>query len=142
MAVTKKRLPAADMSLLTEADLARIEKKAADKVVSERKKVAEDRHLEVLLEKERAKFEPELELVHVTIDLPAFAQYMLIDGVYYYHGDQVEVSNVVAASLREQMSHCWVHERLSGNPNLRDYKPVKEDSFSAHMVGNQGLARV
>ena len=142
MAVTKKRPPAADLSLLTEADLARLEKKAADKVTADRKKVAEDRHLDVLLEQERAKYDPELELIDLTIDLPAFSNHLLIDGVYYYHGDQVQVSNVVAASLREQMSYMWTHERVSGNPNMREYKPVKEDSFSAHSVGNPGFARV
>jgi len=33
----------------------------------------------------------------------------------------------------------WTHETASGNPNLRDYVPVKEDSFSAL---SSGFARV
>jgi hypothetical protein len=138
MAVTKKRGPAPDLSLLSDADIARLQKKAKDRIDADRKKDAEERHLEELIRQERAKYDPDEELVSVMIDLPAFTSSMLIDGVYYNHGEVVEVTKNVASSLREQMSYCWVHERLSGNPNMREYKPVKEDSMSALAAGSFG----
>src|SRR5215467_4048247 len=116
--VKKKRLgPEADTSLLTDADKERLRKKAADQVFTELKAEAEKQVLEDMIADERAKLIPQEEKEDVIIDLPAFASHLLIDGVYFYHGNKVTVTRGQAASIREQMARCWVHEIVSGHPN-------------------------
>ena len=138
----KRRLgKAVDMSMLTEADYVKVRRAAETKVQEERKKAAETEALADALELERAKYDEELTMVDLTIDLPAFTTNMLIDGVYYSHGDVARVTRAMADSLREQMSRCWEHEHVSGNPNARNYVPVKSDSFSA-FGASRGFARV
>lgn len=124
-----------DTSLLNEADLARLNKEAQAKVQEERKKVVSEKYLEQQKELERAKYEPMHIVQEVIIDLPAYTTNMLIDGVYFNHGDIVSVPKHMAESIRDNMARAWQVEHQAGNPNLRDYKPVKESSVSALSTG-------
>lgn len=130
-----------DKSLVTEEARERIRKEAEATIENERRIAAENVLREEMLSEERAKFDPQEEMVRVTIDIPAIENRILVDGVPYYHGEAVEVRRSVAASLREQMGRMWDLEKVSGNPNLSHYKPVKEDSFSA-LSASGGFARV
>ena len=126
MAVTPpKHVPKTDPKLLTEDDRARLLKQAAAVVEDERKKATEAAELEKLIDAERAKFDADLTKETVVIDLPAFADKLIVDGVYYYHQQVLEVTSVKAASLRNQMAMCWEHEHVTGNPNASNYKPVR-----------------
>src|SRR5262249_55713353 len=113
-----------------------------DKVFAEQKASAEKLLLKEMIAEERAKLIPQEELVEIVIDLPAYAEHLLIDGKYYYHGSKVPVTRAQAASIRENMARCWVHEKLSGNPGMREYKPVATQEFSANSVGSTNFARV
>lgn len=124
-----------DTTLLNEADIARLNKVAEKKALEERKKAIEEQYLAQQTELERAKHEPEHVLVDVIIDLPAYTKNMLIDGVYYNHGEVVSVPQHMATSIRDNMARAWLVERQAGNPNLRDYTPVKESTMSALSVG-------
>lgn len=131
-----------DTSLLDSVDVEAAKKKASAIVLEERKKQVKADYLEQLLAEERAKFEPSYEMVDVLIDLPAYAENLLIDGRFFHHGEIVTVPHHVANSINEQMQRCWSNERLAGNPNLRDYKPVKMDSVSAYSAPGGKFGRV
>lgn len=134
MARAKVHAPV-DTSLLSEVDIVKLNKEATAKIQEERKKAVSEKYLEQQLEAERAKHEPLHEMVEVVINLPGYTKNMLIDGVYYNHGDVVSVPKHMANSMNDNMSRAWVLERQSGNPNLRDYVPVKESSVSALSTG-------
>lgn len=138
--MAKIKFKPADTSLLSDTDLARIQKKASDQVLAQRKKEAEAAFLEEALQRERAKDDPEEELTTITIDLPAYASHLLIDGIMFPHGSHATVTRSTATSMLAHMGQMWTLEKCSGNPNLRDYVPVKEMSVSGNEVG--GLARV
>jgi hypothetical protein len=131
-----------DKTLITEEARERIRKEAEVKISDERRLAAEDALREEMLAEERAKFDPTEEMERVTIDIPAYSDKILIDGVAYYHGEVVPVTRKTAASIREHMGRMWELERTSGNPNISHYKPVKEDSFSALSAGAGNFARV
>jgi hypothetical protein len=122
-------------SLLNEADISRLNKEAEKKIQEERKKDISEKYLAQQTELERAKYEPNHILVEMVIDLPAYTKNMLIDGVYYNHGDIVSVPKHMADSIRDNMARAWLVERQAGNPNLRDYIPVKESTVSALSTG-------
>lgn len=128
------RIPV-DTSLLSEADVARINKEAEKNIQDERKKAASSEYLDQQTELERAKYDTKHELVELIIDLPAYTKNMLIDGVYYNHGDTVSVPKHMADSIRDNMARAWLVERQAGNPNLRDYIPVRESTVSALSTG-------
>jgi hypothetical protein len=139
MTTNRKLRPEIDVSLLTDADQEKLRKKAQAEVLAARKKEVEEALLARMVQEEKAHYDVAEEEVTVTINIPAFATHLLIDGVPYNHGEVVTITRSMAASLNEQMARMWTHETASGNPNLRDYVPVKEDSFSAL---SSGFARV
>src|ERR1700752_1395693 len=143
-AKTKTRGPVTpvDKSLVTADEHARLLKEAKAAIEAERHAAAEEAVRKEYMAQERAKFDPTEEMVQLTIDIPAFDNRILVDGVPHYHGEVVKVTRKAADSLREQMGRMWELEKTSGNPNLSQYKPVKEDSFSALSVGTGSFARV
>jgi len=92
---------------------------------------AEREYAALALDEERAKFDPDLVMEEIVIDLPANASRLLIDYKSLHHGQIVSVTAAVAASLRDQMARMWEQERLAGNPNLRDYKPIRNYDLNA-----------
>lgn len=123
-----KRRPgqrAPDMDLLTEQDLEKVRKNAEAKVAAERHAAALQEAEALALEEERAKFDPSLEMTDVLIELPANASRLLFNFRAYNHGEYAHVTKPLAASMIEQMNHMWAVEKQNGNPNLKDYKPVR-----------------
>src|ERR1019366_3580655 len=118
-----KRRPGAkapDMALVSEARKEELQIEAEAKVIAERTVAAE-----------RAKFDPTLEMVELTIDLPANASRLLIDYRPFHHGQIVSVTKAQDGSIQDQMARMWEQEKQAGNPNLRDYKPIKNYDLSA-----------
>lgn len=133
--------PPVDTSVLTEAEIAAVKKEAAKQVDVERKKAVIKSYHEQVLAEERAKFDPKEEMEDILIDLPGYTTYMLINGVYYNHGTVANVPRHVGKSIREYMWNAWNHERVSGNPNMKDYKSVSQSNFSAARVGSASFSR-
>lgn len=130
----KGRIPV-NTALLSGSDIERLNKEAAKKVQDELKKVEADKYLEQQIEAERTKHQPTHEMVEVMINLPGYTKNMLIDGVYYNHGEVVQVPKHVADSMLDNMARAWLVERQAGNPNLRDYVAVRESQVSALSTG-------
>ena len=129
-----KRRPGAkepEMGLLTEDRREELRIEAEAKVKAERIMAAEREYAALALDEERAKFDPDLVMEEIVIDLPANASRLLIDYKSLHHGQIVSVTAAVAASLRDQMARMWEQERLAGNPNLRDYKPIRNYDLNA-----------
>ncbi len=132
-------IKATQPAILTDEECEAIRKKAADEVQKERAQAAAKEFLQDAIDLERAKYAPEFVLVPVTIDLPGYASYMLIDGHFFYHGETVTVTQAQKRSMDEQMYNMWHHERVSGNPNSNSYIPVKRH---ADPVSGDVIARM
>src|ERR1017187_4546171 len=129
-----KRRPGAkapDMALVSEARKEELQIEAEAKVIAERTVAAEREFAAIALDAERAKFDPTLEMVELTIDLPANASRLLIDYRSFHHGQIVSVTKAQAGSIQDQMARMWEQEKQAGNPNLRDYKPIKNYNLNA-----------
>ena len=120
-----------EMGLLTEDRKEELRIEAEAKVTAERIMLAEREYAALALEEERAKFDPDLVMEEVVIDLPANSSRLLIDYKSLHHGQIVSVTAAQAVSLRDQMARMWEQERLAGNPNLRDYKPIRNYDLNA-----------
>jgi hypothetical protein len=129
-----KRRPGAkvpNMDLVTDARKEELQIEAQAKVIAERTVAAEREFAAIALDEERAKFDPTLEMVEVVIDLPANSSRLLIDFQSFHHGQIKSVSVAQKASMEDQMARMWEQEKQAGNPNLRDYKPIKNYDLSA-----------
>jgi hypothetical protein len=115
---------------------AALREKARKAIEAEEKKRQEAALYNKILDEEKAKVDRDLELEEVLINIPAFAAYLTIDGVRLHHGEVKSMTHARAMSVREQMARMWEQENLSGNPNLKDYKPIKTSSFSARSLGS------
>lgn len=124
-----------NINLLRQEQIDEIRAQAREEVLAEQAKEAMKQLKAVFKAEQRASLEPEYELVFVTIDVPASADGLLIDGRRYYHGEVVEVPEHMARSIREMMQNAWFAEKLAGNPNMKNYIPPRTDSFSAKEVG-------
>ena len=129
-----KRRPgqkAPDMELVSEDRKEELRIEAQAKVAAERIAAAEREYAAIALEEERAKFDPQMEMTEVLIDLPAFATQLMIDFHLYPHGFVLPCTVAKAASIYEQMARMWAQEKQMGNPNARDYKPIRNFDVSA-----------
>jgi hypothetical protein len=122
-------------NLLNPADLAKLREEVQVEIKKEQAASALKEVRKLIKQQEQHKLAPKQELVMVTIDVPAAADGLLIDGVQYRHGDTVEVPRHMAASMREAMQNAWFAEKLAGNPNMKNYIPPRTSTFSALSVG-------
>ena len=129
---------APEMGLLTEERKEELQLEAEAKVLAERQMAAEREYAAIALEEERAKFDPTLVMEELTIDLPANSARLLVDFRSLHHGQIVSVTSAQAASLRDQMSRMWDQEKQAGNPNLKDYKPIKNYNLNAKTGESHG----
>ena len=122
---------APDMGLISEDRKEELELEAAAKVAAERIANAEREYAAIALDAERAKFDPTLEMTEVVIDLPANSSRLIIDFHSFYHGQIVPVTKAQAGSIQDQMARMWEQEKQAGNPNLKDYKPIRNYNLNA-----------
>jgi len=130
-----------DTSILTEAEIAAVQKEAVKQVEQDRKKLVIKAYHDQMVREERAKVDENETLEDVIIDLPGYTKYLLINGMYYDHGTIASVPHHVAVSLREIMGQAWQHERISGNPNMKDYKSVSNGNFYGNLGSGVGFTR-
>jgi hypothetical protein len=121
--------------LLSPTDLAKLREEVQTEIKKEQTASALLEVRKVIKQQEQHKLAPKQELVMLTIDVPAAADGLLIDGVQYLHGTTVEVPKHMAASMREAMQNAWFAEKLAGNPNMKNYIPPRTSTFSALSVG-------
>ena len=134
----KPGVKAPEMGLLSEERKEELRLEAEAKVLAERQLAAEREYAAIALDEERAKFDPALTMEEITIDLPANSNKLMIDFRALHHGQIVSVTSAVAASLRDQMSRMWEQEKQAGNPNLKDYKPIKNYNVNANTGETHG----
>lgn|SRR5208337_3856188 len=120
-----------EMGLLTEERKEELRCEAEAKVIAERTIAAEREYAAIALDEERAKYDPTMVMEEITIDLPANSSRLLVDFRSLHHGQIVSVSAAQASSLRDQMARMWEQEKQAGNPNLKDYKPIKNYNLNA-----------
>ena len=129
-----KRRPgqkAPDMELVSEARKEELRIEAQAKVNAERIAAAEREYAAIALDEERAKYDPQMEMTEVLINLPAYATQLMVDFHLYPHGYVLPCTVGKAASIYEQMQRMWDQERQMGNPSARDYKPIRNFDVSA-----------
>lgn len=124
-----------NLNLVTKEQIEQLRAQAREEILAEQAKEAMKQLKETFKAEQRASLEPEYALEFITIDVPAAADGLLIDGKKYHHGEMVEVPEHMARSIREMMQNAWFAEKLAGNPNMKNYIPPRTDSFSAKEVG-------
>ena len=124
--------PASISYELTEAEIAEIRQEARETVAKEIKKQKEKAYLEQFLKEERQTFVPEKRLVPIFLQLPGFTNYIMLDGVQYFHDNVYQVEPSVAAVLVEQVARGWAHEEKT---EVRDAKTRRRH----HMPANLGI---
>ena len=127
----KPGVKAPNMELVTEDRKEELRIEAKAKVAAERIAAAEREYAAIALDEERAEFDPSLVMEELVIDLPANSSRLLVDYRSMHHGQIVSVSAAQASSFKDQMARMWEQERLAGNPNLRDYKPIRNYDLNA-----------
>ena len=127
----KPGVKAPNMELVTEDRKEELRIEAKAKVAAERIAAAEREYAALALDEERAEFDPSLVMEELVIDLPANSARLLVDYRSMHHGQIVSVSAAQASSFKDQMARMWEQERLAGNPNLRDYKPIRNYDLNA-----------
>lgn len=102
----------ADLSLLTEEELASLREQAKIQVSKERLAEAREAAIASFVEDERraSSKEPEDDMVDVYIDLPEFCDRLTVDSRVYLFGHTYTVSRPKANSLAEMMSRAFDHQ--------------------------------
>ena len=134
MAINKfKPLPPAQLELLSEEERAAIHKEAQALVKEQAAKVARKLYLEQCVREAKAKADPNEEMVDVQIDVPGFADRIVIDGVVFMQGTTPRVTASQKRAIDEIQCNAWKHERATGGANDIEYH--KPRSFVLNGAG-------
>jgi hypothetical protein len=138
--VNKPRVPVKHLDLLTDETKQKIRDEAKLQVEKEQRETAAKAYLEECKEAERSFTEPELQDTLVTIDVPGFTQYCMVDGRMLAQGEKRVMTKAQAQSLWEVMQDAWRHEKSNGCPHNKEYMAPRQDSMSAGgaIGGNTG----
>ena len=135
--------PVRDEELLSDELKATIREKAKNEVLEAKRKEAAKLLLEKYKEEELAALEPAKEYVQVTIDVPGYTKYMMVDGRSMAQGETVTVTRQERDSLVESMDRAWRHETSNGGAHMKDYRPpIVDQATAAHMGGYRKLMRI
>ena len=96
---------------LTPEEIEEIRAEARATVAKEVKKQKEKAYLEQFLKEERQTFVPEKRLVPIFLQLPGFTNYIMLDGVQFFHDHVYHVEPGVAQVLAEQVARGHAHEQ-------------------------------
>jgi len=83
---------------------------------------------------------PELQTESVYIDLPPYADRLIIDGTIYMHGGRYDVPVPRVAVLYEQMARAWNHQ-LEIEGRRKDYHKARGFHISNAGVTTTGSLR-
>lgn len=127
--------------ILTNEELATARAEAEKRVLAARHKAAYDRAISE--EEDRLRREEGLttgdpardEPVWITIDLPTFTPYLMVNGPMgkiYWHGKSYKVARHVADSLSEMIHRAWREEdQMEGRDLLTTYRRRRESAINA-----------
>lgn len=121
----KAAKPFADMSLLEPSEQLSIreqaEKQVADEAAEIARKTLLEQEVEAARERRGLKGVKE-EICAITIDLPAFAAAIVINGTHYIHGFSYNVPRSLYVDIKSQMQASWRHEQEIGGANREHYR--------------------
>ena len=140
----RKRFPEVikDENLLSDALKAEIRNKAKEEILKAQRAEAAKEYLEKCKAEELALLEPAKEFVEITIDVPGFTKYLMVDGRTFAQGDRATVTRQEAASLLETMDRAWRHEKSNGGAHMKDYRPPIADGATQASSGYNKLMRM
>jgi hypothetical protein len=130
----EKPLDLSGSDLLSAAEKSEIRKKAKLKVQNELKDRAEKQLLEHYMKEERQAFDPDEKLVPIFLQLAGHSNYIMLDGVQYYHERVHHVTVNVFNTLAEIQARGWAHEDQT---EVRDTRTRRRDRPPSHIgIGN------
>jgi hypothetical protein len=138
--IERQRDDPANFGLLTAAEKEAIREKARLTVQNELKDREEKALLDQYLKEEREAADPKQQLVPIFLDLAPVGgpkmdnNYVMLDGVQYFHGAVHYVNEHVYRVLLEQMNRGWAHEEET---EVRDVQTRRRSRAPAHVgIGN------
>lgn len=130
--------------ILDEEDMEELREMAKKQVELEFKAVARQQKLKELVALERAKLDPEEEMVDVLIDLPGHAENIMINYRKFHHGHTYTVGMSQYRTLIDIQARAWEHEDVVGNVNRNRNQPVPRGTrvnFHTQQVVNPPFLR-
>jgi len=122
------------IGLLTEAEKAVIREKARNTVKLELQKREEDALLAQYIKEEREQVDPKEQLVPIYLTLAGHSNYIMLDGVQFFHERLHWVTPAVFATLAEVQARGWAHEE---DTEVRDVSTKRRSRPPPHVgVGN------
>lgn len=143
--MAKRMLPPIEgAELLNDQERIALQAEAKKKVLEDRKAKAKKELLARAIDEERMALEPEEDLVDCTIDLPGFADRVVIDGVVYFHGATYKFPLKQYRSVTEIIGRAWGHEHEVGGANRDAYRRPRNVALrpGAEGMSNSQLMRV
>lgn len=109
---------------LTAEERAEIEAEAQALVDKESKERAKANYKTKALAEARrvSNIDPNEKEMVVHLDLPGHAEYIMVNGVRYYHGGTYKVPQGLGSFLMEKQQRCWRHEDEIGGANREQLK--------------------
>jgi hypothetical protein len=114
------------LELLSEEERTAINKEAQALVKEQAAKVARKLYLDQCVREAKAKADPNEEMVDVQVDIPGFADRIVIDGVVYWQGTTSRVTASQKRAIDEIMCNAWKHERQTGGANASEYHKPRQ----------------
>lgn len=113
MARPIKKLAIVDQDLLTPEEIAELQLEAEGQVLADRKAKAKKAMLAEFKKAEAGKNDPAQEVLDYHVTLPRFCNYVVIDGVQYFHNTSYDFSRQALDSVRDIVANAWKHEEAA-----------------------------
>lgn len=127
---TEPRIITLNADLLSAAQKAALRKKARETVTKRRIETAEEAYLDASIKEAELVDKPLEQIEYIMLDLAGHSERLMIDGVFYYHGNMYEVPASRAALMREMVARGWDHELEVGGANRDQYRKPRNTTFS------------
>jgi len=119
---------------LSDKEKAAIREKAKLMVANELKAREETALLDQYLAEERKAVDPQQQLIPIFLNLAGHSEYIMLDGVQYFHQQLHHVTPNVFAVLAEQQARGWAHEEET---EVRDTRTRRRNTAPSHVgIGN------
>lgn len=131
MARKPRNLVNVDTSLLSAAEIEKIQRRAHEAAIAELKAKQEEELYEATLEAARRAGDPNETLYLVVLNLAPHAQQIMVDHRVYFHGQTVQVPYGLKCVLKDMIARTWEHEEEVGGVNRDRFRPSR--GLSIHM---------
>lgn len=109
--------------MLSVEDRAALDKEAQAAVSDELKQKQRDEYYEAKRAEFRRGKVPEDAIVNVTIDVPSYIGFIMLDGTQFFHGYTYPVPLKTCKVLFEQMQRAWHHQdEIDGRGRVNAYR--------------------